>query len=144
MPHISRVRDADAALVDWVARLDGDLVVVEDPVTAGARCAALVPAATGKRLYSGMWHAGRSLREASAGELDREMQRWGVRHALAWSKPVVRFLDASPLFQLVEDNGRWQHYGTSGRRSSPVLVGWPAIPRWAVWSALPVRIVARS
>ena len=110
VPHISRVRDADAALVDRMARLDGDLVVVEDPVTAGARCAALVPAATGKRLYSGMWHAGRSLREASAGELDREMQRWGVRHALAWSKPVVRFLDASPLFQLVEDNGRWQHY----------------------------------
>lgn len=110
VPHVRSARDADAALVDRVARFDGDLVVVEDTFTNGARSAALLPAATGKRLYTGMWRARQPPFGAAAGELDHEMQRWGVRHVLAWSEPVVRFMDASPLFQLVEENGRWQHY----------------------------------
>jgi hypothetical protein len=110
VPHVRSARDADAALVDRVARFNGDLVVVEDTLTAAARSVALLPAATGKRLYSGMWRAGPAPLGATADELDREMQRWGVRHVLAWSDPVTRFLDASPLFQLVEENGRWQHY----------------------------------
>ena len=110
VPHVRSARDVDASLVDRVARLDGDLVVVEDTVGAGARYAALLPAATGKRFYFGMWRPGRPTLEATASELDREMQRWGVRHVLAWSAPLVRFLDASTFFQLLEDNGRWQHY----------------------------------
>jgi hypothetical protein len=114
VPHVRSARDAAAALVDRVARFDGDLVVVEDTFTAGApypaHVEALLPAATGKRLYTGMWRGGRPTPEATAYELDREMQRWGVRHVLAWSEPVVRFMDASPLFQLLEENGRWRHY----------------------------------
>ena len=110
VPHVPSARDADTALVDRVARLDGDLVAVEDAFTSGARYAALLPAATGKRLYSGMWRAGRPTLEATGAGLDREMQRWGVRHALAWSAPVIRFLDASPLFQLQQASRRWQHY----------------------------------
>ena len=110
VPHIGGVRDADAALIDRVASFDGDLVVVEDPIAAGARYAALLPGAAGKRLYSGMWCASRPLREMPVDALDREMRRWGVRHLLAWSEPMVRFLDASPLFQPVENHERWQQY----------------------------------
>jgi hypothetical protein len=143
VPHVRSVRDVDAPLVDHLAGFDGDLVVVEDPSSSGARYAALLPAATGKRLYSGMWRAA-SPALATAADLDGEMQRWGVRHVLAWSRPTVGLLDASPVFQLLEDGGHWQHYAYLRAPLDPGPDGWPAILQRAVSFASPRRIVAMS
>ena len=142
VPHVRSVRDFDPALVDRLSGLDGDLVLVENafhrdvdesaaaasvPTPFPAHFEALLPAATGKRLYAGMWDGwqwtpyrdqvfangtfkGRALREVPAEDLDRELRRWGVRHLLVWSEPAARYLDGSPLFQLLEQEGRWRHY----------------------------------
>jgi hypothetical protein len=112
VPHVRSVRDVDPALVDRLSGLDGDLVLVESSLNPPfpAHFEALLPAATGKRLYGGMWGGGRGLTEVGTDELDRELRRWGVRHVFVWSESARRYLRASPLFNLLEDNGRWRHY----------------------------------
>jgi hypothetical protein len=70
VPHIARPRDADPALVDFVATLDGALILIEntphrdmdaDPARATedppvpAHVEQLLAAATGKRFYAGFW-----------------------------------------------------------------------------------------
>ena len=109
VPHVRSARDVDATLVDRITRLDGDLVVVEDTFSADApvpvHFVALLPAATGKRLYAGMWDDG-----PWTPYRDLELQRWGVRHLLVWSDAAKRYLDSSAPFALREEHGMWDHY----------------------------------
>jgi hypothetical protein len=70
VPHVRTLRDADPALVDRIATLDGVLVLVEntphrdmdadparttEPPPVLAHVEQLMAAATGKRLYAGLW-----------------------------------------------------------------------------------------
>lgn len=70
VPHIPTLRDADAALVDHVAGLDGALVLFEntphrdmdadparttEPTPFGAHIEQVIAATTGRRLYAGLW-----------------------------------------------------------------------------------------
>ncbi len=70
VPHIRTLRDADAALVDRVAQLDGALVLVEntphrdmdadparttEPPPVAAHVEQVLGAATRRRIYGGLW-----------------------------------------------------------------------------------------
>jgi hypothetical protein len=115
VPHVRSLRDVEPGLVSHVAAAaDGDLVMIESAFAPGApfpaHFEALLPAASGTRLFGGMWRERLALAPASAAALDRDFSRWGVRHVFAWSKTATNHLDTSPLFQLLEDGGRWQHY----------------------------------
>jgi hypothetical protein len=114
VPHVAGLRDVQAALVSRVAQLDGDLVTVESSFAPGApfpgHFEALLPAASRKRLSGGMWRDPHPIAAASAADLDRDLQRWGVRHVLVWSDSAARHLDPMTIFNLVEESGLWQHY----------------------------------
>lgn len=109
VPHVRSARDLDSTLVDRVARLDDELVMVEGTFAAGppfpAHLEALLPAATGKRLYAGMWE-----RRPPMPYRDPDLQRWRIRHLLVWSDAAKHYLDASAPFQLRDEHGVWDHY----------------------------------
>jgi hypothetical protein len=123
VPHVRSVREFEPGLIGRVAAVDADLVMIESAFASGApfpaHFEALVPGASGKRLFGGMWRERMPLAPESAAVLDRDFGRWGVRDVFAWSKPATRYLDTSPLFDLVEDSGRWQHYVFSRPPLSP-------------------------
>jgi hypothetical protein len=148
VPHVRSVRDFDPALVDRLAGLDGDLVLVENafhrdvdvspattsvPTPFPAHFEALLPAATGTRLYAGMWDGwqwtpyrdqvfangtfrGRALRDVPVAELERELHKWGIQHLLVWSDPATQYLGAAGQFRLRGRFGRWSDYEYAGPR----------------------------
>jgi hypothetical protein len=145
VPHVRSVRDFDPALVDRLSSLDRDLVALvlienafhrdvdASPMTTSvstpfpAHFEALLPEATGTRLYAGMWDGwqwtpyrdqvfangtfrGQALRDVPVEALERELLRWGIRHLLVWSGPAKTYLDAGGPFQLRRRIGRWSDY----------------------------------
>jgi hypothetical protein len=142
VPHVRSVREFEPALVDRIASLGGHMVLVENafhrdvdtdpagaslPTPFGIHYEALLPEATGKRLYGGMWDGwqwtpyrdqvfangtfrGRSLHVVRFGDVERELRRWGVRHLLVWSELAREFLGSSNRVALRWQNGRWAHF----------------------------------
>jgi hypothetical protein len=142
VPHVRTVRDFDPALVDRLAALDGNLLLVENafhrdvdaspdraslPTPFGVHYEALLPDATARRFYAGMWDGwqwtpyrdqvfangtfrGRALSEVPVEELAEELRRWGVRHLVVWSEPAKSYLQDAPRFVSRWHTARWQHF----------------------------------
>jgi Ca2+/Na+ antiporter len=143
VPHVPSMRDADAALADRVAGLDGALVLVEntphrdmdadpsrttEPPPFAAHLEQGLAAATGRRLYTGLWDGwqwspyrtqllaggafrGRALSTVSVDELRRELRKWGVRHLVVWSAAAQSYLRSHPEFFAERwTSGAWRHF----------------------------------
>jgi hypothetical protein len=142
VPHVRSARDFDAALVDRISTLDGHLVLIENafhrdvdaspsrsslPTPFHVHYEALLPDATARRFYAGMWDGwqwtpyrdqvfangtfrGRALSDVPASELVAELRRWGVRHLLVWSEPAKRYLRSSDSFAARWETARWQEF----------------------------------
>ena len=142
VPHVSSVRDFDAALVDRIAASDGHLVLVENafhrdvdtsphraslPTPFGVHYEALLPDATRRRVYGGMWDGwqwtpyrdqvfangtfrGKALEEVPIEEVVNELRRWGIRHLFVWSEVAKRYLAAAPGFTARWHTARWQQF----------------------------------
>ena len=142
VPHISNVRDVAGALVDSIAASDGAMVLVENhyhrdmivdpaetspPTPFPGNFEALLPGATGKRLYAGVWDGwqwspyrgqllangawdGRALERVPHDEFISELERWGVRHLFVWTEQSARYLDADPRFVEQDHVETWRHF----------------------------------
>jgi hypothetical protein len=142
VPHVRTVRDFDAALVDRLSGLDGHLVLIENafhrdvdvrpdrsslPTPFDVHYEALLPDATGRRFYAGMWDGwqwtpyrdqvfangtfrGRAVSDVPVSELVAEIRRWGVRHLLVWSEPAKRYLQSSGELVSRWETARWREF----------------------------------
>jgi hypothetical protein len=142
LPHHRSVADFAPEVVARLSALDGNLVVVENnphrDVTAspgerserslyGTHFEALLPAATGRRLYAGYWDGwqwtpargemlagggwkGRMLSSADEAPFVAEMRRWGARHLLVWSATARNAFGGWSQFQLRWSHGPWRHF----------------------------------
>lgn len=139
VPHIDRLDDFDAALVERLRTLDGSLVALENSFHVdvdlspqrqsertpfGAHFEALLPEATGRYFYAGLWDGwqwspyrhqvfangtfqGRLISTVPTGELVAELRRWGIRHVLVWTDTARASLTARPNFVERWRPGRW-------------------------------------
>ena len=142
LPHQRSVAEFAPDLVDRIRTLDGNLVVVEnnphrnvlagrdarsEPSRFGTHFEALLPAATGKRLYAGYWDGwqwtrergemlaggawrGRRLSSDDQAPFVTEMRRWGARHVLVWSATAQRVFVGWPQFASRWRHGPWQQF----------------------------------
>jgi len=142
VPHVRDIREFNPPLVDRLAQLPDDMVLIEnawhrdadvDPVAISVRTPfeahfeALLPAATGKRLYAGMWDGwqwtpyrdqvlangafrGRALRAVPVAEVERELRRWNVTRVLVWSEPARQYFEASRRFQRSWQTAAWTEF----------------------------------
>jgi hypothetical protein len=142
LPHLQSVTDFAPGVVARLKTLDGNLVVVENnphrDVTAspaerserslyGTHYEALLPSATGKRLYAGYWDGwqwtpsrgemlaggawkGRMLSSADQAPFVAEMRRWGARHVMVWSATARSVFAGWPQFERRWSHGPWQHF----------------------------------
>jgi len=142
LPHLRSVEDFVPGVVARLETLDGNLVVVENnphrDVTApsterserslyGTHYEALLPSATGKRLYAGYWDGwqwtpsrgemlaggawkGRLLSGADQAAFVAEMRRWGARHALVWSSTARTAFSSWQAFELRWSHDPWHHF----------------------------------
>jgi hypothetical protein len=142
LPHRRSVDDFVPDLVARLKTLDGNLVVVENnphrDVAAGTgvrserslygvHYEALLPGATGRRLYAGYWDGwqwtrargemlaagawkGRMIAEGDQAAFVAEMRRWGVRHALVWSVTSRRVFGGWDHFALRWEQGPWRQF----------------------------------
>jgi hypothetical protein len=139
IPHIAERRDLDPQLVDYVRGLDGATVLVEnafhrdmdDDATRQsektpfiAHIEGYLAAATGKRLYAGLWDGwqwntfranllanGAFQNHAITGwppdDLKAQLHKWGIRHAVVWSADSTTYLSSQPGFARRWSHGRW-------------------------------------
>jgi hypothetical protein len=142
LPHKRSVAEFAPDLVDRIRTLDGNMVVVEnnphrnvvagravrsEPSLFGTHFEALLPAATGKRLYAGYWDGwqwtgargemlaggawrGRLLSGDDETPFAAEMRRWGARHVLVWSATAQRAFVGWPQFVSRWRHGSWQQF----------------------------------
>jgi hypothetical protein len=142
VPHRRSVSDFVPELVHRLGSLDGNLVVVENnphrDVAAGSgghaerslygtHYEALLPAATGKRLYAGFWDGwqwtpsrgemlaagawkGRMISAGDEAPFIAELTRWGARHVLVWSETSRRTFSDWPGFASRWRNGPWEQF----------------------------------
>jgi hypothetical protein len=142
VPHQPSVAAFVPSLVDRLRTLDGHLVVVENnphrdvdasPTQTserslyGTHYEALLPAATGKRLYAGYWDGwqwtpyrgdmlaagawrGHTLTDADRLAFVAELRRWGIRHLLVWSHISIAALGRWPEFTPRWEDGRWREF----------------------------------
>jgi hypothetical protein len=142
LPHRRSVEDFVPGLVARLKTLDGALVVIENnphrDVAAGSgvrserslygiHYEALLPAATGKRLYAGYWDGwqwtpargemlaagawrGRMIAPEDEMAFVAEMRRWGARHALVWSTTSRRVFGGWTQFARRWQEGPWQQF----------------------------------
>jgi hypothetical protein len=142
IPHVTTVRDFDEALVDRLATLDGALVLLEnsyhrqmdndranlaESTPFQAHFEALLPSATGRRFYAGVWDGwqwaparrnllangalgGRRLNRLPDAALLTELRRWGIRDLMVWSRLTTEKLSGNAAFSLRWQRGRWSHF----------------------------------
>jgi hypothetical protein len=140
VPHQPSVHAFAPGLVERIRRADGALVLLENNphrgVTVGGQTArslygthyeALVPAATGKRLYAGYWDgwqwtpfrgemlAGGGWQGHVLGPADRdafvaEMTKWGVRNLFVWTDTAKGLISSWPEFEPVWSDGPWRQF----------------------------------
>jgi len=154
VPHIPSLRDADPALVERVTKLDGALILVEntphrdmdadpsrttEPPPFAAHIEQVLAAATGRRLYAGLWDGwqwspyrsqvlaggafkGRAISTVPVEELSAELRKWGVRHMIVWSHASLEYLRAAPTrFAERWMSGPWHHFEFLGADSRDVV-----------------------
>jgi hypothetical protein len=142
VPHHRSVSDFVPELVDRIGSLDGNLVVVEnnphrdvaegsgghsEASLYGTHYEALLPAATGKRLYAGYWDGwqwnpsrgemlaagawkGRMISAGDEAPFVAELKRWGARHVLVWSATSRGTFSGWPRFASRWRNGAWEQF----------------------------------
>jgi hypothetical protein len=142
VPHLNDVRDIAGPLVDAVTRADGAMVLVENhyhrdmivdlaettpPSPFPGNFEALLPRATGRRLYAGVWDGwqwspyrgqmlangawdGRAIERVTHDEFTAELERWGIRHLFVWTDASGRYLRADARFVEQEPAGSWRHF----------------------------------
>lgn len=143
VPHIATLRDANPSLVDRVTALDGALVLVEntphrdmdadprrttEPTPFGAHVEQVLAAATGRRLYAGLWDgwqwspyrdqllAGGAFRGVAIAlvpvdDFTAELRKWGIRHLVVWSRASLGYLREHPaLFAERWNSGAWHQF----------------------------------
>jgi hypothetical protein len=143
VPHVRDAHDAAGPLVDAVSGADGALVLVENhyhrdmivdpsitspPTPFPGNFEVLLPPATGRRLYAGIWDGwqwspyrsqmlangawdGRAISAVPHDEFLTELGRWGIRHLFVWSDQSARYLAADT--RLREDAPPvppWRHF----------------------------------
>jgi hypothetical protein len=146
VPHETSVEHFVPAVVERLKALDGALVLVEnnphrdvdaslsgrsEPSLYGTHYEALLPAATGKRLYAGYWDgwqwtpfrgemlAGGAWQGHQLAAVDRpafvaEMQRWGIRHLLVWSPTAKTTIGSWAEFVTRWEDGPWRELELTG------------------------------
>jgi hypothetical protein len=142
VPHIAAVEQVEPALVERLRADRGGLVLLENtfhrdmdaspasvsaPTPFTVHFESLLPAATGRRFYAGMWDGwqwspererllsggafrGRALALTPAADFLAELRRWGVRDVVVWSEPSRIYLDALPAVARTWSEGRWHGY----------------------------------
>ena len=133
VPHVSSARGADTALVDRMARLDGDLVAVEDAFTrrrAVCRAAARGQPASASIPGCGAPEARRSRRPAP--DLIARCSGGGCGTSWRGVSPASASWTPAPFSNCWRPADAGSTMSTSGRRSIPVPDDWSAIRRWAV------------
>ena len=143
VPHVPTLRDAAPALVDRMMTLDGALVLVEntphrdmdadptrttEPTPFGAHVEQVLAAATGRRLYAGLWDGwqwspyrtqllaggafrGRAIALVPVDEFTAELGRWGIRHLVVWSRASLGYLREHPtLFTERWNSAEWHQF----------------------------------
>jgi hypothetical protein len=142
VPHVADVHQFDPTLIARIEASKGDLVLLENnfhrdvdidpareslPTRFGIHYEALIPEATGRRLYAGMWDGwqwtpdrdqvfangtfrGRALSDVVPNELLDELRRWNVRHLFVWSDPAKQFLASIDGLDVVWRSETWQEF----------------------------------
>ena len=142
VPHITSIEEFDRPLVERLRQLDGHLVALEnnfhadvdlDPVRRsvpsefGVHFEALLPEATGRYFYAGLWDGwqwspyrhqvfangtfqGHRIDSVPTTALVRELRKWGVRHVLVWSQPSRKSLASRPEFAERWRTNRWSQF----------------------------------
>ena len=142
VPHLRRVDDFDPVLIAHLRELPGEVVLIENafhrdvgvsetsasvPTPFSAHFEAMLPDATGKRYYAGMWDCwqwtpyrdqlfasgtfrGRALADVPVTHLTAELRRWGIRHLVVWSDVAKRYLRDRPVFIARWRTERWQDF----------------------------------
>ncbi|HTL45136.1 MAG TPA: hypothetical protein VL262_12420 [Vicinamibacterales bacterium] len=139
--HVPGVESYAPALVQRIRTAPGYLVLVENafhrdvdttsgesvPTPFPSHFEALLPAATGRLLYAGMWDGwqwtpyrdqifasgtfrGQPLASVDGATLLAELHRWGVVSLFVWSVPALRFLDSNSGFHRVGVADRWTEF----------------------------------
>ena len=89
-----------------------------------AHMEAMLAAETGKRLYAGLWDGwqwnvfranllaggafqSRSITTWPPAELAAQLRKWGIRHAVVWSKDSTAYFSSQPVFAKRWSHGRW-------------------------------------
>ena len=146
VPHEPSVEAFAPALVERIRAADGEMVLLENnphrEVSAvpgehsekslyGTHYEALVPAATGKRLYAGYWDGwqftpfrgemlaggawqGHLLANGDRPAFLRELQKWGVRSLFVWSRQATAVLATWPELTLRWSEGPWREFELTG------------------------------
>jgi hypothetical protein len=143
VPHVPTLRDANPSLVDRVATLDGALVLLENtphrdmdadparttqPTPFGAHVEQVIAAATGRRLYAGLWDGwqwspyrdqllaggafrGRAIAIVPVEDFTAELRKWGIRHLVVWSRASLEYLREHPtLFAERWSSAPWHQF----------------------------------
>ena len=142
VPHVRSVLDFDAALVQRIVSAEQSLVLIEnsyhpemdeDPsrqmesTPFPAHFEALLPSATGRRFYAGVWDGwqwaparrnllangswgGRRVDLVADSELLPELRRWGVTDLMVWSRVSIDRLSTSEAFSCVWHQGKWHQF----------------------------------
>jgi hypothetical protein len=142
VPHVRDIREFNPALIARIAASDGHLVALENafhrdvdvdpnrvslPTPFGVHYEALIPEATGRRLYAGMWDGwqwtpyrtqvlangtfrGVAIEDVPADAFVAEMQRWGVKHVFVWSGKTRAYLSSVPGLLSRWSDETWEHF----------------------------------
>jgi hypothetical protein len=142
VPHVPGPRALDPALVERVRAADGALILLENtfhrdmdidpdresqPTPFPAHIEGLLPAATGKRFYAGLWDGwqwspyraqllsggafrGHPIAQVPHDVFIREMRRWGVGHLLVWSDAAIAYLRDDPDVSLRWSEAGWKDF----------------------------------
>ena len=127
-PLVDYVRTLDGATVllenAFHRDMDGDPNKRTEATPFTVHAEAMLAAETGKRLYAGLWDGwqwsvfrtnllaggafqSRSIAAWPVEEFKAQLRKWGIRHAVVWSRDATAYLSASPGFERRWSHGRW-------------------------------------
>ncbi|MEO6006543.1 MAG: hypothetical protein ABIU38_00705, partial [Vicinamibacteraceae bacterium] len=142
VPHIAGMDRVEPELAAHLRSERGGLVLLEntfhrdmdaspDRVSASTpftvHFESLLPAATGRRFYAGMWDGwqwsperdrllsggafrGRALSATPPADFLSELRRWGVRDVVVWSDASRTYMDGLPELAIEWSDARWRGY----------------------------------
>jgi hypothetical protein len=127
-PLVDYVRTLDGATVlvenAFHRDMDADLARRTEATPFIGHMEALLAAETGRRLYAGLWDGwqwnvfranllaggafqSRSIAAWSPAELSVQLRKWGIRHAVVWSRDSTAYFTSQPGFARRWSHGRW-------------------------------------